>query len=69
MLIREKTRGRDEGMSRGKKAKLLNEILEELRGIRAVLAKEYPRDWETCIKEHIRRLDEETLRTEHNTKH
>lgn len=40
------------------KVKLLQEILEELRGIRAVIAKEYPRDWETCIKEHIRRLDE-----------
>ena len=57
-------RERDEKVSREKKVKLLQEILEELRGIRAVLSKEYPRDWETCIKEHIRRLDEEKPRTE-----
>jgi len=51
-------------MSREKKDKLLQDILEELKGIRSVIDRKHPRDWETCIKEHIRRLEEETLRTE-----
>ena len=48
----------DEKVNEEEKIKLLQEILEELRRIRAAIAKEYPRDWETCIKEHTRRLDE-----------
>ena len=48
-----------EEMKREEEVRLLRKILEGLKAVRAILAKENPRSWETCIEEHIRRLDAE----------
>jgi hypothetical protein len=48
-------------MSQEEEVKLLREILEELKALRAILANEYHRGWDVYIEEHIRRLDAKTL--------
>lgn len=45
-------------MSRDEEIKLLREILNELREIKNLIAKEHPRNWETLIQNEIKRLKE-----------
>lgn len=43
-------------MSGEEEIKLLREILNELREIKNLIKKEYPRNWETSIKNRMDRL-------------
>jgi len=49
-------------MSHEEEIRLLREILDELKALRALSKEEHPKNWETCINEHMSRIDSSLAR-------